>query len=411
MKKTLALLLALLLLLCGCTNLPEDTDNTDSTDSTEPNIETTKPLETSNANEISYEDIERRAAISYKTGYYGFQNDGALLNIAYPTEWSLSQVDEGFDVLRDGEIIGYMLGAPADDMAAWTELLAESHTQRGVRITKHIDQRNGKAEFRYRYVYRYPSDGRMRTVTLTAACQEIDQTSEEKLFTSAFTLDKVTSETLGALTYYLGEPSSILILGNSFIGTSNIGNVLKEMISLGGKSCNVRAISRGYARVGTYTGDEALMQSIRDGAYEAVFICGFYAVDEVKNLGILRDACEESLTELIIFPAHNENASAIAAAKAEHSDLLCLDWKAEINALIEGGVDLWDMCINDQHKHSTPLAGYVGAHMIYRAIYEEMPLAPMKSTLTQSYIDSILGDYAYVGDSVSIAEEKITYLD
>ena len=72
---------------------------------------------------------------------------------------------------------------------------------------------------------------------------------------------------------------------------------------------------------------------------------------------------------------------------------------------------MWYLCINDSHKHSTPLAGYVGAHMIYRAIYDEMPTAPMKNTITQSYIDSILGDYAYIGDSKMIDEQNITYLD
>jgi hypothetical protein len=49
--------------------------------------------------------------------------------------------------------------------------------------------------------------------------------------------------------------------------------------------------------------------------------------------------------------------------------------------------------------------------MIYRAIYDEMPTAPMKNTITQSYIDSILGDYAYIGDSKMIDEQNITYLD
>ena len=399
MKKLWIILTVLTLLLCSC-------ERGTGTESTTPTTETTEPTY-----EISYEDIERRPSTIFKTSYYGFLGDNALLNIAYPIEWSFSEVDEGFDVLRDGEIIGYLLGAPADDMSAWTVLESETYSRGDVRVTKYVDQRNGTEKFRYRFAYSYPTETQRRTVTLTAACAEIDGASEQKLFTSAFALDKVTSETKGLFTYYLGDPSSILILGNSFVGTSNIGNVLREMLSRGGKPCDVTAISRGYARVGTYTGDEALMDIIRSGAYEAVFICGLYGMDEVKNLGILKEACEESFTELIIFPAHNENATVIEAAKAEHPELVCLDWKAEINTLIEGGVDLWDMCIDDQHKHSTPLAGYVGAHMIYRSIYDELPTAPMQSTLKQSDIDRILGDYAYVGDSQSIPEDLITYLN
>ena len=74
-------------------------------------------------------------------------------------------------------------------------------------------------------------------------------------------------------------------------------------------------------------------------------------------------------------------------------------------------MDRWDLCINDMHLHSTPLAGYVGAHMIYRAMYGELPEAPMQISINQSYIDSILGDYAYVGDGKAFDDDKITYLN
>ena len=76
---------------------------------------------------------------------------------------------------------------------------------------------------------------------------------------------------------------------------------------------------------------------------------------------------------LVIFPAHNENATVIQRAIDSDDTLYYLPWRDEINALIGAGVDFWDMCINDMHKHSTPLAGYVGAHMIYRAIFGEVP--------------------------------------
>ena len=52
----------------------------------------------------------------------------------------------------------------------------------------------------------------------------------------------------------------------------------------------------------------------------------------------------------------------------------CLSWKEEIDALISGGVRYDDMCMNDMHQHSTPLAGYVGAHLIYRNLFDKIPL-------------------------------------
>lgn len=143
----------------------------------------------------------------------------------------------------------------------------------------------------------------------------------------------------------------------------------------------------------------------------AVFICGFYSDIEVSNLGVLKEACDKSVTKLVIFPAHNENASVIANAQKKFPTLFCLNWKAELDSLIARGVDRWDLCFDDQHDHSSPLAGYVGAHMIYRAIYGEMPTKPMQQTLSQSYINRILDNYTHDGDMHIFDEDTITYLD
>ena len=142
-----------------------------------------------------------------------------------------------------------------------------------------------------------------------------------------------------------------------------------------------------------------------------VFICGFYDNAEVENLDVIRKTCNRSKTQLVIFPAHNENAGVIAYARETYPSLVCLNWKNEIDLLIKSGVSTRDFCIDDQHQHSTPLAGYVGAHMIYRAIYNELPTRPMRYALVQSEIDSILGNYAYVGSVRNLTDDEITYLD
>lgn len=400
MKKTLILLFALLLLLSSCKGA------TDSGGATTMDETTTEPLDTT-----SYEDIERRQAAGYKTYHYSFKNDRILLRIKHPTEWSLTETAEGFAILRDGEMIGSLVGAPSDDVATFTPLKTESHSIDGVYITKYIEQRNGNTEFRYRFVYEYPHGSSTRTVTLTAACREIDGQTEKKLYSEAITVDKISSPTLGELHYSLKNPSSILILGNSFIGSSDVGDILTEMLENEGKDCSVTAIATGFARVGTYANDKALLERIRDGMYDAVFICGLYSTKEVENIGILKEACDESDTELVIFPAHNENASAVSTAEEEYPALFLLDWKSELDGLIQNGVSRWDLCIDDEHYHSTQLAGYVGAHMIYRSIYDELPTEPMRYILSQEYIDYILGDYAYVGDSHFFDEDKISYLN
>ncbi len=407
MKELLILLIALSLLLCSCTGVTESASHSDETESIDDmSEEDTEPLDNT-----SYEDIERRRATGYQIKYFGFQKDSVLLKTKYPTEWSLRASDEGFELIRDGKSIGYLLGGPADDTAAWTVLNTESRSANNIRITKHIEQKNGCKAFRYRYVYDYMSDGYTRTFTLTASYEEVDKKTETRLYKNAVMVDKFANIAMGALSDFLTEPSSILILGNSFIGTSDIGNILGEMLRRGGKDCTVNAISRGYANVGTYTNDRTLLESIRKGKYDAVFICGFYANTEVTNLGILKEACDQSMTKLVIFPAHNESAPVITLAQRSYPSLFCLDWREELDALIKNGVNRWALCIDDAHKHSTPLAGYVGAHMIYRAIYNELPTEPMRDTLSQQYIDGILGDYAYVGDMCVLNKDRITYLN
>lgn len=361
-----------------------------------------------------YEELACRPATGFGDMVFGFSKDSTLIELSYPTDWTISAADDGFEILRDGSAVGYLCGSAAPDAAAFTVLKTDELSGDGLRITRYIEQKSGEERYRYRYVYRYSTNGYVRLLTLVAAYEEVDERSANTLLRNAELIDRYVSDTVGVLApyfEYLGGPSSVAILGNSFVNSSKIGNNLREMMENGGWTCEVTAISRGYARVGTYTSDAAMMAKIRAGEYDVIFICGFYGEAEVENLGILREACIASGTELVIFPAHNEGASIIAAAEAAYPDLLCLNWKAEINRLIEGGVDKWDMCIDDAHDHSTPLAGYVGAHMIYRALYDELPTAPMKNTLTQSNIDRILGDYTQIGDAIVFPAGRITFLD
>ena len=404
-------LLALLLVLCSCEGGTESTADTDPLPESTA-AESTVP-ETEPETELSYNQIERRPTAAYQTSPFGFAGDTCLLNLSYPVEWKLSRFGDSYDILRDDVIIGHLGQEDTPDGEEWRTIAFDETDVGGVSVTKSIERVGAGAgvDYRYRYDYVYWFEDEMRTLTLAVALSELDEIGEEILFTSAATVEKTTSETIGVLSDYLGDSSSILILGNSFIGSSDIGNILREMLRVNGKGCAVTAISRGYARVETYINDAALMEKIRSGVYDAVFICGFYAAAEIKNLGVLKEACDKSFTELVVFPAHNENASYVATASETYPSLVCLNWKAEIERLIKGGVNQWDMCIDDSHKHSTPLAGYVGAHMIYRAIYGELPTAPMQSALSQSYVDRILGNYASVGDLQSIAEDTITYLD
>ena len=401
-------LFALTLLFVSCTW----GTNTGTTPATTTEATTTAPPVTTAPS--PYEGIDRRPSTNFESTVYAYTNDSVLLKISHPTEWEMVRGEDGFNILRGGVKIGSLCGGNAEDTAAFSILESDTLTVGDVRVTKYIEMGSGEGDLRFRYVYKYPSNGYMRTVTLTADYREVDEALERKLYINLFTEEKFESDTLGVLSGDFENRTDIptvLILGNSFIGTSKIGNILREMLENGEKDCYVEAVSRGYARVGTYTKDQNLMASIRAGQYTAIFICGFYGEEEVYNLGLLKEACDASGTLLVIFPAHNEGASIVQNAVATYPSLLCLNWKAELDGLIADGVNRWSLCIDDAHLHSTPLAGYVGAHMIYRALWGEMPFAPVSTTLGQDYIDSILGEYAYVGDAEVYDEHPITYLD
>ena len=186
------------------------------------------------------------------------------------------------------------------------------------------------------------------------------------------------------------EAKKILILGNSFIHSSQIGDFLNDMLEQAGSEYSAVAISRGYASVSTYSYDRELIAEISAGEYCYVFQCGFYSPGEQQEFETMKLACAHSNTGIVAFPAHNEDPGTISSIdKAE-----CLNWKEEIDALISAGVPYDEMCIDDMHKHSTPLAGYVGAHMIYRNLFHKIP--PELSggaPLTAAEVTEQLGDY------------------
>lgn len=191
------------------------------------------------------------------------------------------------------------------------------------------------------------------------------------------------------------DSKKILILGNSFVNSSQIGDFLNNMLEQVDSEYSAVAISQGYATVSTYSYDAELMAEISAGEYCYVFQCGFYSMAEPSEFERIKQACADSSTGIIAFPAHNENADVIGNIDKTE----CLSWKEEIDALISGGVRYDDMCMNDMHQHSTPLAGYVGAHLIYRNLFDKIPPelgdgAP----LTKTEVAEKLGDYVQTGD-------------
>lgn len=389
MKKImLTALLCLSLLLCSCNAGAPTEPATDASD--------------------AYLTITRRDTPEFEKLYFGFENTESALTLSLPEDWKMEKTAGGFSFERNNTEVGRLTLGEADDADGWTVVTSQKSTTNGIEKQRLVEMKNGASEpvFRHRTRFQY-NDGNERVVTLTCDYAELNDEAERKV-------------AIGAGIDTLGNPLNmnmlshvadgrIIILGNSFIASSDIGDILKDMLSVNGKALQTTAVSRGYAEVDTYIGDELLMNDIRNGAYDCVFICGFYADEEADHLAVLETACNESGTELVIFPAHNEFESCIKNAQNKCPDLKTLDWRGEINMIIESGVSQWDLCVNDTHKHSTPLAGYIGAQMIYRAIYGEIPAEALQYSIDQSYVESKLGSYVSTGKIPS--DIDINYFD
>ena len=392
------------------TTKKQDTDNSKNEIVSGGNIITQNP-QTSTATPIpphtpetnkEYESITCIEATTKKTLYLGSSRVNESVSVTVPGDWTLSgSLENGYKVLRSGKEIGTALKS-----SSISHTLCENCTQYnrfGVKLD-HCIQKGSSS-----YVQR---------LAFTNKSGEIIVFSVEYKYVSAATLQTMrntmrsdnlhTDPGLGSLSLSKGNGNnSILILGNSFIQTSKVGEYLEEMIINGGKDCKVTAVSRGYYTLSSYVEDAGTMNRIKAGEYGAVFICGIYGINEVYDLKYMKEACQQSNTLLIVFPAHNESEEFINEAKKQYYNVSFLNWKNEIDTFIDKGVPWSNFCRDDEHKHSKPLAGYVGAHMIYRSVFGEIP--PLVNSNDQAYFSSQLGSYINTGGIPCTVNGEVYY--
>lgn len=380
-KSFLLCALALCLLLCGCTT---DTDG---------KKQTTTP-QTTPAPTDPFDDIVRREAMDYHSEAFTLKNGAYYLAVSMPTDWEIySDRRGGYTIERGEQVIGALTYAAVDD-GTWQQVEEEENPYvSDFSIEKKLERKliDNTYAYRFRYDYSYRDGSTPTQVTLTVDYAEADDYTEDELFGNVRLVSFAESANYGMLGGI--EDGTVLILGNSFISSSNIGAILERMLEVNNKDMGVRAISRGMAEVSNYIADEQIMQEIRSGYYSAVFICGFYSRTTPEELETLKAACNVSNTKLVVFPAHNENRGTLNSVLGTVKGVQLLDWKAEVEELIDFGVGQWDMCVNDYHKHSTPLAGYVGAHMIYRAVYGEAPKNDPTGVISSSELSKLPTNY------------------
>ena len=403
LKKCFALLISLLIVFCsGCVGTTDSNQSEESISS-----QATSSLIVSQEEKPTYESIKCFIPRGFKNDYIKFPNDSDSLCLSIPNEWYISTSGSNLLIKKHGKTIGSIKSGIQGANDSGVSVYNDKSTYKGVTVNHNIyEYSQDEATYEHVFNYTYKNENsKTRNFTLRTPYEEISKNSVIRIVDYTLKFPAWSSDNIGVMKLN-DNRKKILILGNSFISTSSIGATLQEMC---GDAMMVEAVSIGMANVSTHTADPNRVKSIADGNYSAVFMCGFFSTPrDVPEFGTIVNACKNSNTKLAIFPAHNEQQTVIDNAVKEYSYPILLDWKAEINGLITEELGEEYFCINDYHKHSTPLAGFVGAHLIYRAIFGKTPnINSMTfSRVSKSEINK-LGNYTKNCSFPLVEEDKI----
>lgn len=334
--------------------------------------------------QAGYQALTCRASKDISWQKVRFRNDAEdiTVELQLPADWEIKEASaKSLRILRKSQEIGILTtNAFAEPLETFepSNLNADDNETYVYRTIVQYRE-GGKDQFYHQFEINCDQEPTSLTAYLRINYAELDKTAAETVLNSIDAVSRAEVVT----PYSKGNGAKkILILGNSFINSSKIADQLNEMLSASGCPLSAEGISVGYATVESYSEDTRICAAIRSGEYSHVFQCGFYSkYESLDALGLMREHCRAADTNLVIFPAHNESETAPQLAAETYRDVAYLDWKGEINALIDGGINKWEFCIDDQHKHSTPLAGYVGAHMIYRSLFHQAPPLPTENSI------------------------------
>ena len=413
MRRTLSIIMLLVLLVTavGCDGTRTDTEGEGITgEATLPLTPETEPPETEPPETeppLDHRTLECLAVDEWKRVGITWSGVDETVVMDIPLNWTLKKYDGStYIILRDGRDIGDIrLGDPSTALAvesSRTYLNGDGDVELCTQVRR---VREGSGEgFRRLLGFFYADGAAEHTVYLEIDYTELDDAAVEHIGAD---FDKGSRDDVVTVSLAGGNASNkILVAGNSFVRTSSVGVFLTQFTENGGQPYEIEWISTSSVTIVYYLGAEWLAR-IRSGEFHAIAMCGLYYAANVADLHLLIDACRVSDTVLVMFPAYNESSKQIASAKAKYPGLTVLNWKDEINRFIDAGISKWDFCINDSYLHSKPLAGYVGAHMLYMTLFDEVPPEyEGDSPLSMTYIREKLGD-TYVRTGVSPGESPI----
>ena len=363
-KKICALLLAGTVLLTSCSNgatqgstassKPPETVQTDETNETTRPTGTTQPNKKPDYSELKCESPKNYSYINLIIG-----ESTMAINMALPDEWKLYREGEKcYTVAKYGKEIGKLyFGNESELDEGKTEVYTDVKTNLGIETVYSVN-RYGEEEYTYRrkIIFKYPDGEKTREVTLDINYTAIDNSGVSSLRGVPHTWEVVTEPKFNTVSFPENGNKNVLILGNSFVSTSRIGELVATLCADEGIG-RVTAVSLPNVSIKDYAASEYYLSLIASGEYGVLFMCGLFSNNDVTGLEKIYDACQKGGTTLVLFPAHNEGLNVIERAQGKYPELVTVDWRNEIIKLIYSGVKKSSLCMDDGPEHSTPLAG------------------------------------------------------
>ncbi len=424
MKKLICLILILTTLFCtvSCENTSEaivdaalDKTATQATDSSQPNGDTPPDTPTTKKEAESekvvkerhnIDAIQRTSVRSWREIGFSFDDATRAIAVNVPSDWTLSEKSpKTYSILRNGKEIGKITSELPQNVKEITEVAKSTSNAITTKHEIHLIETDTEYIYRHSFTFAMEYGTKILASRLQVDYGELDDAAAKHILESVAKVEHREGNIKIPVTRSNGK-NKILIIGNSFVNTSGISNFLKNFIASGKKNTSVYtnvingAVMRKYAT-------EDILEPIRSGKYSVVFLCGLYYDADIPVIGTFLEACEKGGAVLVVFPAHNERYPQIPNAKNKYPNVIFLDWKQEIDDIIARGVNYWEFCEDDAYHHSKSPAGYIGAHMIYTALFDEIPAEYTGTRITMTKIRQLVGD-DYIKTGFTQNERKIT---
>ena len=350
--------------------------------------------------------ISRTSVKSWREVGFWFEDTLRAIAINIPTDWKLKEISpKTYSILRNESEIGRITSELPKNVKEINEVAKATSNAITTKHEIHLIETDTEYIYRHSFTFAMEYGSKTYVTRLQVNYGELDDNAAKHILDSVSKADHRDGNIKIPMKRTNGE-NRILIIGNSFVNTSGISNFLKNFIASGRRSTSVYtnvingAVMRKYAT-------EDILSPIRNGNYSVVFLCGLYYDEDIPVIGTFLDACEKGGAVLVVFPAHNEREPQITDAKNKYQNVIFLDWKREINDIISTGVNYWEFCEDDAYHHSKSPAGYIGAHMIYTAIYDEIPAEYTGTRITMTKVRQLIGD-DYLKTGFTKNERKIT---